>query len=129
MVDEEEMTRSSACGCSWADPPALCRGLQAVVLAGPDLSRTLLGSSFHSQACSLLAPGLSLLPAFFPAGGWGPRLVWRGRAPARASEARAEETCQLHVWESLMILSGSVHFPSWGCFSVAEPSLLIAQLS
>ena len=113
-MDEEEMTRSSACGCSWADPSALCRGLQAVVLTGPDLSRTLLGSSFHS----LLALGLSLLPAFFPlgAGARGPRLVWRGRAPARTSEARAEETRQLHVWESLTILSGSVHFPSWGCF-------------
>lgn len=75
MVDEQEMTRSPACGRSWAGPSALCRGLRAVVLAGPDLSRTLLGSSFHSPACSLLAPGLSLLPAFFPSGGWGPRLA------------------------------------------------------
>lgn len=77
-VDGEEMTRSSACGCSWADPSALCRGLQAVVLAGPDLSRTLLGSSFHSQACSLLALGLSLLPAFFPLGAGAPG--WCGEA-------------------------------------------------
>lgn len=129
MVDKEEMTRSPACGCSWAGPLCPLQGPSGCGLGGASPQQNPPGQQFSQPSMQPAGPGAEPVACLLPRWGWGPRLVWRGRAPARAAVARAEGTRQVHFWEPLTVLSGSAYFPSWGCLFVAGSSLLIAQLS